>query len=230
MLWQEKSDPSNYVVPDDVVDLSFQMECRELPLDHAWALCSAIETALPWISIEPDAGIHSIYGAASGNGWERPPEQPDSLLQLSRRTRLYLRLPKHRLKDAEALVGSNLDLDGFQLKVGNFQIKPLVPTNTVFSRSVRSENIEDEDVFTDELVGHLERHGIEASKLLCGLSHKLHTPEGSFTARSVLLADLELSQSITLQQRGLGLSRTLGCGIFLPHKSLAAVGTEQDNE
>ncbi|MEJ2178567.1 MAG: type I-MYXAN CRISPR-associated protein Cas6/Cmx6 [Gammaproteobacteria bacterium] len=44
------------------------------------------------------------------------------------------------------------------------------------------------------------------------------------------LAELEPAESIALQQRGVGLNRALGCGIFLPHKSLAAVGSSQEND
>ena len=38
-----------------------------------------------------------------------------------------------------------------------------------------------------------------------------------------MLHDLKLEQSALLQQVGLGEHRKLGCGIFVPHKSIAAV-------
>ena len=230
MRWQDHPSVSDYIVPDDVVDLSFRIQCRELPIDHAWILDSAIQAVLPWIRDEPEAGIHSIHGASSGNGWERPPCEQESLLQLSRRTRLYLRVPKHRLKDAQALVGQHLDLDGYRIEVGEFQVRALVPTTTVFSRSVQSEHADNEAVFEDEVIDLIAQQGIRISKMLCGLSHHLVTPDKTLTARSVLLAELEPAQSIALQQRGVGLNRTLGCGIFLPHKSLAAVGARQEED
>ena len=70
--------------------------------------------------------------------------------------------------------------------------------------------------------------GIKVSKLLCGLSHTIRRPQGNLQARSVLLADLDIEQAMDLQQHGLGDQFLLGCGIFLPHKSLAAVGSSQD--
>jgi hypothetical protein len=66
--------------------------------------------------------------------------------------------------------------------------------------------------------------------MLFGLSHTIHRPDSEIKARSILLADLEFDDSIKLQQNGLGHEQLMGCGIFLPHKSLAAVGSSQDND
>ncbi len=98
---------------DEVVDAVFAIECRSLPVDHAWALSQAIQAALPWFADEPQAGLHTVHGAASGAGWKRP-EGEDALLQLSHRTRLVLRLPESRLADAAALTGQTLDVAGFR--------------------------------------------------------------------------------------------------------------------
>jgi len=38
-----------------------------------------------------------------------------------------------------------------------------------------------------------------------------------------MMVDLSFDESIALQQRGLGKHFKLGCGVFLPHKSLDAV-------
>ena len=44
------------------------------------------------------------------------------------------------------------------------------------------------------------------------------------TTFSMMLHGLGPEQSLRLQQRGLGPHRLLGCGLFVPHKSAAAVG------
>jgi len=230
MLWQEKPDNDDKLVSDDVQDLSFKFTCAHLPVDHAWLLANAIQQALPWIDQEPDAAIHSIHGASSGNGWSRPSESAGDDLQLSKRTRLYLRLPKHRLGDAQRMHGMVLDLGDYQIEIGEARPRKLTPSTTLFSRSVCSANIEDENIFTGEVVDALENQGIHATKMLFGLSHTIHRPDSEIKARSVLLADLEFDDSIKLQQNGLGHEQLMGCGIFLPHKSLAAVGSSQDND
>ncbi|MBV5275414.1 MAG: type I-MYXAN CRISPR-associated protein Cas6/Cmx6, partial [Lamprocystis purpurea] len=47
---------------------------------------------------------------------------------------------------------------------------------------------------------------------------------GAITTRSLLLAGLKPDESLRLQQQGLGLHRLMGCGIFIPHKGIDAVG------
>ncbi len=116
MYWQETKENDHYIVPDDVVDVVYNIQCRCLPVDHVWALSRAISAALPWFADEPEAGLHPIHVAESGNGWMRP-DAPDALLQLSRRTKLMLRLPKHRTEDAGKLTGQTLDVGGNTMKV-----------------------------------------------------------------------------------------------------------------
>ena len=109
MVWEEKKPAEEYAVSDDIVDAVFSIFCRTLPVDHAYALSQAIQAALPWFAVEARAGLHTIHGADSGSGWMRP-EDPNAFLHLSRRTKLTLRLPKHRLDDAGTLLGLTLEV------------------------------------------------------------------------------------------------------------------------
>jgi hypothetical protein len=36
----------------------------------------------------------------------------------------------------------------------------------------------------------------------------------------LMIADLEIEESVRLQQSGLGPYRHLGCGVFIPHKDI----------
>ena len=45
MLWQEENVKTEYVVPDDVVDVSFKIECKQIALDHAHDLSQALRGA-----------------------------------------------------------------------------------------------------------------------------------------------------------------------------------------
>ena len=228
MQWSSTTDDADFVVPDDVVDLSFRMACAQLPADHAWALYCAIESALPWLRDEPGAAIHSIFDAASGNGWVRPAETSDTLMQLSKRTRLYLRLPRHRVADASALSGQTLDVGGYPLAVGDGKVRQLSAWHTIFARSVAVDLIPEaanggEAEFSRAVTDGLAAMNIHPPKLLCGLSHSILGNGATVNARSVMLADLQLDESIRLQQNGLGNHLKIGCGIFLPHKSIASL-------
>ena len=203
----------------DIVDAVFAIECRSLPVDHAFALSQAIQAALPWFADEPQAGLHTVHGAASGAGWQRP-EGADALLQLSHRTRLVLRLPGSRLQDAEALAGRTLDIAGWPMRVGRLSPRPLLRIASLFSRSVIFEGSMDETGFLAAAAEGLRALGIETSTMLCGRDVTLATPQGSYRTRSLMVTVATPAQSLALQRHGLGEARKLGCGLFIPHKDV----------
>lgn len=223
MPWQDKPSRDTYLVPDDIQDLSFRIRARCLPLDHAHALSSAVIGALPWIEHESLAGIHLIHVAESGNGWYRPEDPETELLQVSRRTRMRLRLPKRRLDDARCLTGKTLDLNGYEIAVGEAAAKPLSALTTIHARYVIAERDQAEEEFIEKQVKDLQALGVHVHKLLCGKRTCFKMPDGLTFARSLMLADLDVDESIVLQQRGLGPGRKFGCGLFLPHKGIRPV-------
>jgi CRISPR-associated protein Cas6 len=222
MFWQETKENEGYIVPDDIVDVMFGIQCRTLPVDHSYLLSQAISRALPWFADEEHVGLHTIHVAESGNGWMRP-DDPHALLHLSRRTKLMLRLPKQRLEDAGKLTGQTLDIGGNTMQVGRAAVKPLSAITTLFSRYVVASEGLDETAFMREAQTLLADMGIRPKKMLCGIERVITTPEREIHTHSLMLADLPVEQSISLQQRGLGPGRTLGCGLFLPHKDIKEV-------
>ena len=108
MYWQEDENKGEtYQVPDDVQDLLFKIECKSLPLDHGFALSQQVIQHIPWIQDEPQAAIHQIHVAESANGWMRPEDPETEVLNVSRRTKMTLRLPSNRLDDINTLVGKH---------------------------------------------------------------------------------------------------------------------------
>jgi len=227
MFWEEEKDENTrYAVPDDVVDVVYSISCKCLPLDHAYTFSNAVRAALPWMDDEPQAGIHLIHGAESGNGWMRPEDTTNELLQLSKRSRMTLRVPKHRIEDALGLAGEMLDIDGHSLEVGKAKVKLFSTMPTQFARYVvvpEGISHEDEAAFMAYAVEELKELGIRVRKLLCGRAHALQHPDGDLYTRSIMLADLELEEVVVLQQQGIGQHRKIGCGLFIPHKGIKAV-------
>ncbi|MBA1443606.1 MAG: type I-MYXAN CRISPR-associated protein Cas6/Cmx6 [Chromatiales bacterium] len=219
MHWEDEIDETVYIVPDDVMDLAYQIKCRTLPVDHAWPLATAIHQALPWFAEEPLAGLHLIYGADSGNGWERPRDAADTLY-LSRRTRLVLRLPKHRLPDAEALTGQTLEVADNLLAIGKGTPRLLSTTTTLYSRFVVDKTDGDEDQFITAAVEGLRALNLRFSKVLSGRRFAFSTPEGGISTRSLMVAGLPLDDAVRLQENGLGPLRNRGFGLFVPQKSV----------
>ena len=213
-------------MPDDVVDLSFRIRCRSLPADHAYPLRAAIGKTLTWLADEPSAGIHVAYGAESGNGWLRPGGR-DAIIHLSRRARLSLRLPKHRVGQAMQLEGCTLDLGGHECVVGESKVRPLSTHGTLFARHLALAAADDRTFLSDaaDLLAELD---LNPPKMMSGLSHVIHTPQQDVETRSLMIDGLKPRESVLLQQRGLGGWRGFGCGIFLPHKSIDVVTGKPD--
>ncbi len=222
MHWEQSGPDDEHAVPDTVVDAVFGVCGHALPVDHAYALSQAIERSLPWFREEPIAGLHLIHGAESGNGWVRPAD-PRSILYLSRRTKLALRIPRQRVADASSLVGQTLDVGGFDLGVERIALRPLSRITTLFSRYVAIAENHDESDFLNAAASELEELGVRPRKMLCGLTTSISIPFRDLKACSLMLAGLTIGESMLLQQRGLGPHRRLGCGLFLPHKDIEDV-------
>ena len=218
--------------PSDIVDAVFAISCRSLPVDHAYALSQAIQAALPWFAEEAGAGLHTIHGAASGSGWLRP-EGEHAVLQLSRRAKLALRLPRRRLDDAAAMIGRTLQVADQPLRVDSLCVRSLSRITTLFSRSVvladtNGESVDDEAAFLAAAAGELGALGIDADRMLCGRVTRVATPARCYQTRSLMLAGLTPEHALALQQHGLGAGRMLGCGLFIPHKDIADLRTRLD--
>jgi CRISPR-associated protein Cas6 len=207
------------VAPDNVLDLIFKINCASLPVDHAWSLSEAIFRELPWFADEPQAGLHLVHGAESGNGWERPNDGADTLY-LSRRTPLILRLPKERLDDAAALSGKILEIDGFTMEIAQAHSRFLAMTRTLYCRHLICETMQSEEAFLENAAESLHALNLGFKKILCGKGNRFTTPDAPFTTRSLMVAGLSLDDAVTLQEYGIGPHRSRGFGLFVPHKTV----------
>lgn len=220
MHWQEPPSENEYE-DANVVDIAFRIRCPRLPVDHAYDLFRAIVKKLPWIQNDDRVGIHSIHGAESGSGWYRPTQENGGVMQLSNRVRLILRVPKGSLDQCAVLCGRTLTVSDQRIKVNNYKVRPIGPMPTLFARGVLTAAEETEDTFIERVESSLSSMKIDVPKILPGRKHKIRLPDQNLVARSLLLADLSFSDSIKLQEMGLGEKRKLGCGLFIPHKSIS---------
>ncbi len=196
-----------------MVDVMYPLDEATVPDDHACALADAVRRVLPWFDDEPEAGILPISGMAQGNG-ER---------FVGRRSRLVLRLPIHRGASADSLAGASLDLDGAVLTVGPSSIRPLLPARGVVYSHLVCVDVADEVEFLAHCRALLDARGLRA-QLITGKTHELRGAQGRVHGFSLMLHGLGAAESLALQETGLGAHRALGCGIFVPHKSVVAVG------
>ncbi|MEE9342191.1 MAG: type I-MYXAN CRISPR-associated protein Cas6/Cmx6 [Gammaproteobacteria bacterium] len=227
MFWEDKDNKKPYQVSDDVIDLTYNIKCKSLPIDHASKLSSEILSILDWMKDEEHAGIHLIHGAESGNGWMRPENPETQLLHLSRRARMTLRLPKDKIDAAQSLTGKSLDIDGHSLEIGPGSIKLFSTLPTQFARYIVIPDaiaFEDEEAFLTYAATEIRQTDIKVRKMLCGRAHSMQVGGGGqLQTRSLMLADLDPDEAVKLQQTGIGQHKMMGCGLFMPHKGIAPV-------
>ena len=156
------------------------------------------------------------------------PEGENAVLQLSHRARLALRLPRRRVDDAACLLGRSLEVAGWPLRVDRVAVRPLSRITTLFSRNVVFAAIGDEAAFLDAAAAELGALGISPATMLVGRVTTLATPARAYATRSLMLAGLTPEQSLAIQRHGLGVERKLGCGLFIPHKSIGDLRPRSD--
>ena len=197
-----------------MVDVVFSLAEGSFPDDHADALSLAVRRALPWFDDEPEAGILPLSGVAHGN---------NGVCFVGRRSRLALRLPMHRSASADSLAGTRFDLDGSWLTLGKSSMRPLLPARGVVYSHLVSVGTGDEIEFLALCRALLAERGLKP-QLISGKAHELRTAQGVVRGFSLMLHGLGAAESLAVQESGLGTHRALGCGLFIPHKSVVAVG------
>jgi len=225
MLWKEDKKATPYMVPNTVADLSFKLISRQVPLDHAQQLSDELHKILPWLKDEPLAGVHMIHGASTGNGWNRPEDDCEgACIYLSKRSRMLIRMPKARYPEIDQLTGKTINLAGHDVTFGEYQIKPFTPLGTLFCRYAIVANNETEDEFVARVASEMKDMGINLTKALCGMGHTFQMADGPAKTMSIMVADLDPEDAVTLQQNGIGEGRKAGFGLFVAHKGIKAVG------
>lgn len=199
-----------------MIDLAFALEGGSLPGDHRRALAAALDERLPWLAATPGAGMHRLHISGGGEG----------RALLSRRTRLILRVPPTREADARRLEGSVLDLGADRLRLGTAQRRELLPWGTLYAHLVAVDDAapgtaRGELDFLQAVDAALRLLGVQG-RAICGRRQAVEAD--TIQGYSLMVDGLSSDGSLRLQQSGIGAHRRLGCGLFIPHKSAAAVG------
>jgi CRISPR-associated protein Cas6 len=200
------------VLDDPAVDVAFALDGRSLPRDHAQALADALAARLPWLASHPTAGVHpvKVVPGDGPQGW------------LSQRARLLLRVPQSLQPALAVLDGCTLGVAGSTLRLGPPTPHRLLPHGTLYAYFVAAAS-DDEAAFMRDVQAELDALHIGAHTV-CGKCQVRHSGAGVVVGFSLMLHGLSPADSLTVQRVGIGPHRALGCGLFVPHKSAAAVG------
>jgi CRISPR-associated protein Cas6 len=186
-----------------VIDVQFPLCGRTLPRDHARALSHALRRAAPWLGGDGAAyGVRPVRLVA-GTGAEA---------LLSQRARLTLRVARAHGAALAALEGADLEVGGHAVRLGRPVVHELLAHSTLYAAFVVSEH-------ADEALDALGVQG----RCICGRAQRLQGDDGPLAGYSLMVDRLSTADSLTVQERGLGPHRAFGCGLFVPHRSAAAL-------
>ena len=195
---------------DAVVDLAFDVAGTALPADYELGLWRELVRSLPWLEGVPMAGMHPLRTSSGGEG----------VVLLARRAKLVLRLPASSVREAMLLTGCHLRV-GPGMTVGPASERPLRPWGTLHAHRVASQ-CATETEFVAEIGEWLANRGIRCG-IITGRRRSLQAGGREIRGWSVVLHNVGDSDSLRVQREGMGGERALGWGVFVPHKSIAAV-------
>lgn len=197
------------------VDMVFPLHGSALPRDHRLLLGRALAEALPALADDPQAAVHPVR-LVPGSG-ERA--------LLSARARLVLRVARDRVEAVTALAGRSLQIEGEELRLGPPQLRELLPHTTLYAHFVAAGPVDhhDEAAFLAAVGAELQRLGVRGHRV-CGRAQQVQGPDRALHGFSLMLHGLRPQASLRVLEQGLGPHRWMGCGVFVPHKSAAAVG------
>jgi CRISPR-associated protein Cas6 len=129
------------------VDLAFRLTGSKVPVDHGYALYSAISRVVPEIHEAKKIGVHPIRGTYSGNGE----------LMLRESSRLVLRMESEQIGQFLTLAGKKLEIDSYSFRVGVPDVRVLLPRAALYSRLVTIKGFMEPDAFLEAAKRQLKK-------------------------------------------------------------------------
>ncbi|HHT9135421.1 MAG TPA: type I-MYXAN CRISPR-associated protein Cas6/Cmx6 [Candidatus Avalokitesvara rifleensis] len=187
------------------IDLSFRLSGSTLPVDHGYALYSAVSRQAPEIHSTKGIGVHPVRGLYSGNG----------KLHLTERSHLTLRLPDNCIRIYLKLAGKTMDVDRHRLRVGVPETQLLRPAATLYARLVTIKGFMEPQTFLQAAQRQLQEMGVTA-ELRLGERKTFRVKDKQVVGFEMLAISLSAEDSVKLQEIGVGGRRRMGCGVFVP--------------
>ncbi len=198
-----------------IVELAFPVLGRELPEDNGYELYAAVSRAMD-DHLPDDVAVSSIGGRRLG-GWR---------VGIDETTRLRIRTPAEQIGDLLRLAGRFLDVGGHEIGLGVPEVRALTPASDVAARLVTIKGFTEPDAFLGAVGRQLDALGVSGAAEVPAVAggerrglpqRRVVRIRGALVVGfAVRVSGLSDQDSLTLQERGLGGRRHMGCGIFVP--------------
>jgi len=220
MFWSNEED-QEATPKTSIVDFVFQMKGSSLPSNYLGAISLALQGAIPWWNDFQQISFYVNIAGEEGNGWFRD-ESNNGIIHISRRTLIVFRVDEEHAHLLQSLDGFRLDIDDHSITLKFKHLKAIKPAPTLYSRyMICGEKTESE--FLTEINQLLAEKNIHCKKLLCGKRRNFILKNSQITTCSLMMEDLQKEDSIVIQLFGLSEFQKIGCGVFIPHKSVSVI-------
>jgi CRISPR-associated protein Cas6 len=193
------------------VDLAFRLTGSKVPVDHGYALYSAISRLLPEIHGAKNIGVHPIRGTYSGNGE----------LMLRDSSRLVIRLESERIGEFLKLAAKRLDIGSHILRVGVPEVRLLRPRASLYSRLVTIKGFMEASAFLEAAKRQLDKIGVKA-EIQVGERRTVRVKDKQVVGFEMTVSTLSEADALRLQEAGIGGRRHMGCGIFVARSRVSS--------
>lgn len=193
------------------VDLRFPARSSDfLAADHGYELFGALSRLVPWIHQTEEVAVHPIGGELAG----------ERRLRLTPRSAVILRVEDIHIAQLLPLVGQTLHLGKSAVTLGAPQVFPLHPLPQLRSRLVTIKDMVDPETF--QAAARRQLTALGCAELVVPNVVKRRTfrvRDKEIVGFEVVLEGLSASESILVQEQGIGGRRHMGCGVFSPMRS-----------
>ena len=200
------------LIQNPYIELAFPVIGQSLPIDHGYQLYSALKYRLMQLKDWNDISIKTISGKLDRNTRNQ--------LHLTDRSKLLIRLPSEKVPFVYSFSGKSLTIGKHKIRLGIPEMNFLQPKSKLRSHIVVIRGYEEPNGFLEAAKRQIKALNISTDiKLIC---KKDGTPKPkTIRVKQTLVGfgieanNLNETDSIVLQEKGLGGKHKMGCGVFV---------------
>lgn len=200
------------LIQNPYIELVFPVMGQNLPIDHGYQLYSALKYRLAQLKDWDDISIKTISGKLDYNQRNE--------INLTNHSKLLIRLPSEKVPFVYSFGGKSLIIGKHKIRLGIPETNFLQPKSKLRSHIVVIRGYQEPNTFLEAAKRQLEELKIDATIQL--ITKQDGTPKfKTVKVQQILIGfgieanSLSETDSITLQEKGLGGKQKMGCGVFV---------------
>ena len=211
-IFREEQHEDIEIIHNPCIELAFSVMGKNLPIDHGYQLYSALKYRLAQLKDWNDISIKTISGKLD--------RHKRNEINLTERSKLLIRLPAEKVPFIYPFSGKSLTIGKHKIRLGIPEMNFLQPKSKMRSHIVVIRGYEQPDPFLTAAQNQLNELKIQGKIQL--LTTKDGTPKRktikvkqTLVGFGIEITNLSESDSLILQEKGLGGKPKMGCGVFV---------------